>query len=191
MTEPRTSFTGKALEAYNRMLERVELRLRDLERSSLDELRREIESAARQEVELEEMTRDEISLLAAYLQRDLEHLAHFVDSEPGGSVGEWLRLDLSLIEQRLKELLFSVADKTRVDYLELDQKIHNREAGQYISGEVATAGVLRCVECGHMRCLTRTDHITPCEACNSHYFERVTAHWPHESPAIPSAPSER
>lgn len=179
MTESRNGFSGQALKVYNRMLERVESRLRDVEHTSLDELRREIDNAVEHEVELEEMTRDEIALLAAYLRRDLEHLMNFVD-DTGDSLGDWLRLDLSLIERQLSDLLFTIADKTLVDNLELDQKLHNEDGGHYISGEIATAGVLRCLACGHMRCLTRTSHIEPCEACNSHYFERVTARWPPE-----------
>jgi hypothetical protein len=180
MASSQKAFSGKALESYNRMLERVESRLREVEHSSVDELRREIDDAVEFELEFEEMTRDEISLLAAYLRRDLEHLVNFVE-ESGEGVGEWLRLDLSLIERQLSDLLFSIADKTQLDNLELDQKLHNEDVGHYIAGEVAIAGVLRCSECGHMRCLTKTSVIEPCDACNSHYFERVTARWPHDA----------
>ncbi|WP_166254142.1 zinc ribbon-containing protein [Marinobacter salicampi] len=179
MTESRNEFSGQALKVYNRMLERVETRLRELERTSMDQLRREIDNAVEHEIELGELSRDEISLLATYLRRDLQHLMNYME-DTGDSVGEWLRLDLSLIERQLSDLLFSIADKTQLDNLELDQKLHNDETGHYISGEVATAGVLRCLACGHMRCLTETSHIEPCEACNSHYFERITARWPHE-----------
>lgn len=188
MTESRNGFSGQALKVYNRMLERVESRLREVEHTSLDELRREIDNAVEYEVELEEMTRDEIALLAAYLRRDLEHLMNYFGEDTEGSLADWLRLDLSLIERQLSDLLFTIADKTLVDNLELDQKIHNEEGGHYISGEIATAGVLRCLACGHMRCLTRTSHIEPCEACNSHYFERVTARWPPERPEVKEQP---
>ncbi|WP_166264277.1 zinc ribbon-containing protein [Marinobacter caseinilyticus] len=175
----RNAFSGQALKVYNRMMERVEARLGELENRTRESLREEIENAVEFENELEEMTRDEINLLAAYLRRDLEHLLHFVD-ETGEGVGEWLRLDLSLVERQLSDMLFSIADKSQLDTLELDQKIHNKDVSHYISGEVATAGVLRCLSCGHMRCLTKTSHIEPCEACNSHYFERITSRWPHD-----------
>lgn len=66
------------------------------------------------------MTKDEISLLGTYLQRDLEHLIHFVD-ETGEGLAEWLQLDLSLLEHRLTERLLSVADQTLVDTLALKQ----------------------------------------------------------------------
>ena len=180
MTEPeRNHLSGKALQVYDRMLERVQTRLHDLQESSLETLENEVREAAEVEIELEEMTREEIDLLSAYLKRDLEHLVHFVD-ETGEGLKEWLQLDLSLLENRLEEMLLSVADKTRVDTLELSQKLEPHGPGQYISGEVATAGMFRCLNCGHMRCLTATSHIEPCEACGSHYYERVTSRWPQK-----------
>ncbi|WP_165855450.1 zinc ribbon-containing protein [Marinobacter sp. JSM 1782161] len=179
MSEKQTpEFTGQALKVYNRMLERVVAQLNQVERKSWDALRESVDEAVEFENELEEMTREEVDLLAAYVKRDVGHLMHFVE-ETGEGVGEWLRLDLALIERQLLDLLFSVADRTRLDTLELDHKLHH-DPGQYIAGEIATAGVLRCVACGHMVCLVETSHIQPCDACNSHYFERVTARWPHE-----------
>ena len=90
MTEPeRNHLSGKALQVYDRMLERVQTRLHDLQESSLETLENEVREAAEVEIELEEMTREEIDLLSAYLKRDLEHLVHFVD-ETGEGLKEWL-----------------------------------------------------------------------------------------------------
>ncbi|KXS49934.1 MAG: hypothetical protein AWU57_5089, partial [Marinobacter sp. T13-3] len=96
----------------------------------------------------------------------------------GEGLKEWLQLDLSLLEHRLAERLLSVADQTLVDTLELRQKLENEDIGHYISGDVATAGMFHCLNCGHMVCLTKTSHLHPCDACGSHYFERVTSRWP-------------
>ena len=175
MTKPeRSHLSGKALEVYDRMLERVKTRLHELEETSLQTLEDEVRKAVEFEYELEEMTREEADLLGAYLQRDLEH---FVE-ETGEGLREWLQLDIALLEHQLADSLFSVADKTVVDFLELKQKLESKEVGQYISGEVATAGMFQCLNCGHMRCLTATSHLEPCEACGSHYYERVTSRWP-------------
>ncbi|MEE3168498.1 MAG: zinc ribbon-containing protein [Pseudomonadota bacterium] len=180
MTEPeRSHLSGKALEVYDRMLERVQTRLREFENASLQTLEDEVRKAVEFEYELEEMTREEADLLGEYLKRDLEHLLHFVD-ETGEGLREWLQLDIALLEHQLADSLFSIADKTLVDTLELKQKLENKEVGQYISGEVATAGMFQCLNCGHMRCLTATSHLEPCEACGSHYYERVTSRWPKQ-----------
>ncbi|MBW4933876.1 zinc ribbon-containing protein [Marinobacter sp. F4206] len=180
MTEPeRNHLSGKALEVYNRMLERVQAGLRQTQDASLETLEEEIRKAIEFEYELEEMTREEADLLGAYLQRDLEHLLHFVE-ETGEGLTEWLQLDISLLEHQLADQLLSVADQTLVDTLELRQKLENDDAGHYISGEIATAGMFRCLNCSHMRCLTATSHLEPCEACGSHYYERVTSRWPRK-----------
>lgn len=180
MTEPeRNRLSGKALEAYDRMLERVQSRLNDVQKNSLQTLEEEVQKAVEFEYELEEMTREEADLLGAYLQRDLEHLLNFV-GETGEGVKEWLQLDMSLLEHTLADRLLSVADQTLVDTLELKQKLENQDVSHYISGEVATAGMFRCMNCNHMVCLTKTSHFHPCEACGSHYFERVTSRWPHK-----------
>lgn len=173
--QPKLS--GQALKAYDRMLERVEARLAEAEVKTLETLRQEVDEAVEFETELRRLTKDEASLLAAYLKRDLEHLVQFVD-RTGEGLKEWLQLDLDLLEHKLADLLFSIADKTRLDTLELDQKLHNEDATHYMTGEVATAGMFRCLNCNHMRCLTATSQLEPCEACDSHYFERVTGQWP-------------
>ncbi|OEY65225.1 zinc ribbon-containing protein [Marinobacter sp. X15-166B] len=181
MTETeRKRLSGQALKVYDRMLERVQSRLANAEKTTLEGVRAEIANAVEMENELEEMTREEVDLLAAYLRRDLENLMHFVD-ETGDSLTEWLQLDLSLLEQQLTDALFSIADKTRLDTLELNQKLDNEDVSRYIAGEVATAGMFRCLNCHHMTCLTATSHIEVCEACGSHYFERVTGRWPPDA----------
>lgn len=169
--------SSEALEAYDRMLERVEARLAATEKRTLESLREEIDDAVEFETELRRLTRDEASLLAAYLRRDLEHLVTFVGGT-GEGLKEWLQLDLSLLEHKLADMLFSIADKTQLDTLELDQKLHNQDATHYMTGEVATAGMFRCLNCNHMKCLTATSQLEACEACESHYFERVTGQWP-------------
>lgn len=181
MTEPSDKhLSDRALNAYDRMLARVESRLAEAEEKSLATLRREIDDAVEFEAGLKELTREEVALLSAYLRRDLEHLVQFVD-ETGEGVREWLQLDMALLEHQLTDLLLSIADKTRVDSLELTQKLSNEEVSHYISGEIATAGMFKCLNCDHMKCLTATSHIQPCEACGSHYFERITSRWPGEA----------
>ena len=70
-TDQPKQLSSRALEAYDRMLERVESRFADADRHTLDTLRREIDEAVEFETELKRLTRDEASLLAAYLRRDL------------------------------------------------------------------------------------------------------------------------
>lgn len=171
-TTPKDLSPGAA-KTYDRMLERVEQRLADAELKTWQRLQEEIDEAVEFEEGVRELTRDELHLLAAYLRRDLSHLVRYV-TETGHGVREWLSKDLETFEHRLVDLLFSIADRTQLDTLELQQRL-DHAANQYISGEVATAGVLRCLNCGATVPLTETRLLEPCHACESRYFERVTA----------------
>lgn len=168
---------GHAEKVYDRMLARVEAALVKAELATWETLRSEIEAAVEFEQDVAELTRRELDLLAAYLRRDLEHLTEFV-RESGGGVREWLKLDVALIEKKVLDLLLSIADNTQVELLELQQKMaHPR--GKYMTGELALAGMLRCLQCGHMVCLTESARLASCHVCSSRYFERVTGRWPH------------
>lgn len=177
----RPRLSDNAEKSYNRMLERVESRLAEVEERSWDQLQEEIEEAIGFEQDVAELTREELDLLAAYLRRDLSHLLGFVSST-GGGVAEWLRTDLEWVEDWLVEKLFSIADPTRIDTLELQQKLQDSDPNHYFAGELAMAGVLRCLNCGHLLTLSETTRLEPCERCESHYFERVTAHTPDVDP---------
>lgn len=170
----RHRFSAKAARIYDRMLSRVEKSLAEREVKTWETVREEIANAVAFEQGVEELTRDEVDLLAAYLERDLAHLLHHVSSEEESDVREWLQLDIALVERGLVDMLFSIADRTTLDTLELTQKLQH-PADKYMAGEVATAGVLRCLECGEVKYLKETTHLEPCSACGSHYFERVTA----------------
>lgn len=176
--QERKTLSPEAARTYDRMLERIDRRLADAEDRSWESLKKEIDDAVEFEQGVERLTRDEASLLGAYLRRDLGNMLHYVN-ETGGGVREWLRLDLALVEQRLFDLLLSISDKTRIDALELEQRI-SHGPDQYVSGEVATAGVLQCLECGEVVNLTETSRLEPCHHCQSHYFERVTGRRPQK-----------
>lgn len=176
----RPRLSDGAENAYNRMLARVESRLAEVEERTWDQLQNEIEEAVEFEQDLAELTRDELNLLAAYLRRDLSHLLGFV-SETGEGVAEWLRTDLEWIEDWLVEQLLSIADPTRLDTLALQQKLQDNDPDHYFAGELALAGVMRCRNCGHLEALPDTTRLEPCERCESHYYERVTARTPDDA----------
>ncbi|MDX1588505.1 MAG: zinc ribbon-containing protein [Oleiphilaceae bacterium] len=172
MSEKPKALGPVARKTYDRMLARVEKRLGEAEARTWQRLQEEIDEAVEFEEGVKELTREELHLLAAYLRRDLSHMVRFI-SETGKGVREWLHQDLEQIEHRVVDLLFSIADRTRLDTLELQQRL-DHGPNQYISGELATAGVLRCLDCGERLHLTGTTVLEPCHACESRYFERVT-----------------
>ncbi len=165
-----------AAKVYNRMLERAEKSIAQLEVKTWEFIRKEIDEAIAFEQDVAELTKEEIDLLGAYIKRDLHQFSTYV-AETGQGIREWFRMDLALIESKVRDALLSIADTTLVGLLELDQKIHH-DPGLYMTGEVACAGMLQCGECGYMMCLTETRHIEPCHQCDGHYFKRITSRWP-------------
>ncbi|MCP5161546.1 MAG: zinc ribbon-containing protein [Hahellaceae bacterium] len=170
--------SAEAAKVYNRMLERAEKTIAQLEVKSWEAIKAEIDEAIEFEHDLAELTREEVDLLGAYIKRDLQQFSEYV-AETGQGIREWFRMDIALVEERVREALLSIADKTQVGLLELDQKIHH-DPGLYMTGEIACAGMLQCSECGYMMCLTETRHIDACHQCGSHYFKRITSRWPPE-----------
>ncbi len=165
-----TEDTPSATAAYERILERVYLSIENLEQQSWPLLEQKIKEAAEIELAAEDMTREEIDLLQAYLRRDLADLGFFVH-KTGEGVAAWLNFDLNILEFKLGELLKGLADKTRLDHVYLEQRLsHGPE--EYVAGEISTAGTLRCLNCGTLVTLEQTSVIEPCDECDARYFHR-------------------
>ncbi|MCW8884682.1 MAG: zinc ribbon-containing protein [Motiliproteus sp.] len=161
---------------YNRLLERVYLSIDGFEKRSWPFIKEKIEEAAEVELAAEEMTREELDLLQAYLKRDLKDLGYYAH-KTGEGVASWLKFDLNILEQRVVEMLKELADKTRIEQVELNQRLgHGPE--DYIVGEISGVGTLRCLECGSLVQLTEAAVIEPCHQCQSHYFHRDSTIWP-------------
>ncbi len=173
--EHRPEHSAKAPEVYNRMLEKVYRSIENVEEKSWPYIKDKIEEAAELEVVAEEMTREELDLLKAYLKRDLSELGVFMH-KTGEGVAAWLKFDLNALEHTFMQALMGVADRTRIEQTELQQRLeHGPE--DYISGEIATVGTLRCLECGSLVTLTETQVLEPCHQCQSHYFHRDSRIW--------------
>ena len=162
----------KLVRHYDSALSRIEGRLADAEIKTYEALQQEVKDAVEFEYEVERLTKDEVALLTTWLTRDLQHLGHFV-STTGRGLGEWLNIDLSALELSLARALQSVADKTRLDQLELEQKLES-DMGTYLEGELATAGTFACTNCDKMVVVTQTKPIERCHRCDNHIFHRVS-----------------
>jgi hypothetical protein len=167
----------KTIAAYNRVVDKVEKAIINVEKKTWELIKQEIENAIAFEHDLAELSKEEVDLLSAWVKRDLQSMNRFI-AETGEGVAQWLKMDLELVEARILHSLLSIADKTAVEILELDHKLqHDHQS--YICGEMASPGMLRCNQCGHMMCLTEVTQVEACHCCDNHYFSRVTSRWPH------------
>lgn len=166
----KTPLPKDAPAVYNRLLERVYLSVEQVEEQSWPYIKKKIEEAAELELTAKEMTREELDLLQAYLQRDLREAGTLLHKTSEG-IANWLNFDLQALEFAITQRLFSLADKTRVDQTELQQRL-DQGPEDYLAGEVAAAGQLRCLNCGALVKLQQTAVIEPCHQCQQHYFHR-------------------
>lgn len=167
-TKLKTAAAGPA--AYERILKRFYSSIDQVEQYSWSLLEEKIREAAEVELTAEEMTREELDLLQAYLQRDLADLGYFIH-KTGEGVAAWLNFDLNILELKLAQMLSGLADQTRLDHAYLEQRLAHGPQ-EYIAGEVATAGTLRCLNCGTLVKLERTALIEACHECDTKYFHR-------------------
>ena len=131
-SDPKNS-EQRAIAAYNRMMERVKAALDEAGHTALPNLRQGVEKAVKVAEQLGELTRDEAEKIATYLQRDLHDAGEYL-AATGSDLRSWFRFDVELIEDRLLDLFSSVADRTRLEWLELERQA--RVGPTYNSGEI-------------------------------------------------------
>ena len=114
------STVDKLVQAYHRMMERVRQTAEDAESRALPTIRHSIEKARDTAVELEELTHDEAEKVAYYVKRDVQDAGKHL-SESGHELADWLRFDIYRIEDQLLDVFSRVADRTRLEWLELHE----------------------------------------------------------------------
>jgi len=170
MTDPDNQSTReKWLQAYDDMMMRVKTAYEEAEESTRPVLQRFIHKARDSAVELEELTREEAEKVAYYLHRDLEDAGRHL-AETGHELGDWLRFDIDLIEDRLMSVLSLVADRTRLEMLQFEHDI--KEGPAWNSGEITGPGTLECDSCGTTVRFHATGHIPDCPNCKRTVFHR-------------------
>jgi hypothetical protein len=173
MTEPTH---GQPLtRAYHRMMERVKLRLEQLEqaeREALPQLRASIEHAAEKAVELGELTREEARLIGGYLKRDLEDAGQYLTTT-GRDLRAWLRFDVELLEDRMLDFFQRGVDQSRLEFLAFEVVATDAEPVEYHDGEITGPGTLQCGTCGEPTVFHAPAAIAPCPACGGTVFVRV------------------
>lgn len=155
-------------EGYERMLERLREGAHEL---TWENLQKELDEAVEFEVELEEFTKDELSLLRAWVERDLREMRRYLGAG-GEGVASWLGIDLSVLSRKVVEALFSIADRSVVERERLEEDLEAAQA-DYCEGELAAPGRMACVHCGGVVELEGVARIEPCHRCGHRYFARA------------------
>ena len=154
---------------YHTMQEQLHHTL-DEGKEHLPTLKQLIEDAKEKSAELNELTREEMEAVGGYLKRDLESAGSYL-AESGEDLGRWFHMEVTLIEDRLKELFHKMADPTRIALDRLDAEA--RATQLYHEGEVIGMGKLECTECQHTLQFSETSIIPACPTCGATHFRRI------------------
>lgn len=144
---------------YEEMLEEVVDNLKH----SPEELQHVLEKSAEVVEAANDMTKDEVALISAYIKSDLRE---FYDNYQQSKTGPFY----TMIANSVWQGLLDITDRTKVEWVEVFQDLERQ--GLYQAGEVVGLGVLVCENCGHKTQYNHPTEITPCIKCGQTYFTR-------------------
>jgi hypothetical protein len=133
-------------------------------KNSPEELNQVMDTSSKVMSAANEMTKDEIALISAYLKSDLKEFAE--EFEESKKSPFYL-----MIADSIWETLFSASDKTKVEWVELLQEVEHQ--GVYHVGDLIGLGELICDHCGHKTAYNHPTEITPCIKCEGAVFSRI------------------
>lgn len=170
MSDKKTNRNEQLVEAYNQMMIRVSESLSKATSAAGPIVTKAIEAAEDKAVELEELTREEAVKIGEYLRRDLQDAGEYLVSPEAEELKDWLRFDIELIEKQLFEMFLKVADRTKLDMLDFEEKL--AEANEYHTGQITGPGTLVCDSCGELLHFHQAGHIPPCPKCHHTEYSR-------------------
>ncbi len=133
-------------------------------------LQKALNNAKEQAVHIGEVTMEEAHEISEYIKRDINDAAEYM-MESSAEFGDWLMLDIEIIERQVIDLFLSVADRTRIELEQFQNPPH--EPNEYHSGEITGPGTLVCSQCGHNISFITTGEIEPCPECKNTTFQRA------------------
>lgn len=110
-----------------------------------------------------DLTKDELALISAYIKSDLKEFADSYEEEKSGPF-------YLMITNSIWQGLLDITDRTKVEWVELFQDLEHQ--GLYKAGEMIGLGVLVCDSCGHKVDYNHPTEIVPCTRCGGKAFTR-------------------
>ncbi len=166
-TEP--DLQERMARAYDQMMEQAKKALEHAREGHIPSLQELLDAARDKTVELGELTMEEAQKVSDYLKRDLEDAAKNWQ-ENQQQLSEWLRFDMELVEDRLRDMFAMMVDHTQQT---LEQFAEQANAVGWHTGEIVGPGTLICEHCGEELHFHKTGHIPPCPKCHQTVFRRV------------------
>ncbi len=168
MTDPK----DKLLKAYNRMVDELHAAVEKAEETlspTIDEMLKNAENLTKKAYAL---TQDEIKGISEHLKRDIASAREHMQTD-GKEFKQWLNFDIQQVEDQFVDFISKAADKTWIDFKALE--ILSKKNSVYKTGEICSAGTLRCLDCSQEMKFTKSSRIPPCPKCHHTNFERVVS----------------
>ncbi len=158
---------NKLTKAYNDFMEYMYEATDDTIHSIADNI-----DAAKEKVsELGGLSQDELNHVADAISRDVHHAAHSLPDNSDESLTEWLKFDIELLENFALDSFLSIADKTRLELVQLDLDA-KQYSHTYKAGDITAPGTLSCEKCGKVIAFKSTSLIPKCPECGTETFIR-------------------
>lgn len=168
MTDPKE----KLLQAYNHMVDELHAAVEKAEETLSPTIDEMLENAERISKKAYALTQDEAKAITEHLKRDIASARKYMQVD-GKEFKQWLSFDIQQVEDRFASFLSKAADKTWIDFRALE--ILGKKNTIYKTGEICSAGTLRCSDCGQTMQFTKNSHIPPCPKCHHTKFERIVS----------------
>ncbi len=158
----------KLLQAFNHMMDEVHAAIEKAEETLSPTVEEIINNAEKMSKQLYALTQDEAKTLSRNLKREMSHAREYLKKE-GKDLNQWLKFDIQQVEDKFTDFIAQAADKTWLDFRIFKEY---KENTLYKTGEICSAGTLRCLDCGQEMKFTKNSRIPPCPKCHQTSFER-------------------
>jgi hypothetical protein len=130
---------------------------------SPDEMSQVLQTSGKVVDAANDMTKDELALISAYVKADLKEFAESFEESRSSPFS-------LMITNSIWQGLFEITDKTKVEWVELFQDLERQ--GLYQAGEMIGLGMLVCDHCGHKTQYNHPTEIAACIQCGQTAFTR-------------------
>ncbi|MCX9559447.1 zinc ribbon-containing protein [Vibrio cholerae] len=145
--------------SYEALLEEVVETLKH----SPDGVNEIVESSAKYVDAVNDLTKDELALISAYVKADLKEFSQSFEQSKSSPF-------YLMITNSIWQGLLDITDRTKVEWVELFADLEHQ--GLYQAGEMIGLGVLICDQCGHKTEFNHPTEIEPCSQCGGKAFSR-------------------
>ena len=168
MTDQHDDLKDKLIHAYDNMMENLHALYERAEKGTED--MQELLKKARDDVaNKDNITREDADKVSHFLKRDLHHASEYLD-DSRRDLGDWLHMDIELLEWNIADLFLQVADNTKLNLLLLEENA--KHINEYHTGEITGPGLLVCNSCHEKLHFSKTGHIPPCPKCHATLYTR-------------------